>query len=232
MSNLQYLYNRLDINNDAWSEQLATKHSVIEKTIESLGYIPSNILFAAFNPVIFSLAPFYNISVISDIAIDGLPSNVKVYPSIDHVVTNYECVIALDELVTFYADEDSQKEFLRKISEICRGWFITTLRDYKNISPHRKHSAEAQQFHRSGDQIIVEINNPDRGDKQCWSSQFYMIEDGKLITTSTCNHRTMYFKQLAKYCYDLGSKAYIIQKNILYKSFVKKQFEHVITVRF
>jgi hypothetical protein len=44
--------------------------------------------------------------------------------------------------------------------------------------------------------------------------------------------RTMYFKQLAKYSSDLGGTNYVIQKNMLYRGFFKKNYEHIITVRF
>jgi hypothetical protein len=60
-----------------------------------------------------------------------------------------------------------------------------------------------------------------------------MIKDNHDLTVLGPEmRRTMYFKQLAKYSSDLNGTDYMIQKNLLYRGFFKKHYEHIISVRF
>ena len=42
----------------------------------------------------------------------------------------------------------------------------------------------------------------------------------------------MFFKQLAKFVYDAGAANFTVHKNLMYKSLIKKNYEHVISVQF
>jgi hypothetical protein len=42
----------------------------------------------------------------------------------------------------------------------------------------------------------------------------------------------MYFKQLAKFSMDAGASDFIVHKNLMYKSVIRKNYEHVISIRF
>jgi hypothetical protein len=44
--------------------------------------------------------------------------------------------------------------------------------------------------------------------------------------------RAMFFKQLAKFSHDAGAVGYNVHKNLMYKSLIKKNYEHVISIRF
>jgi hypothetical protein len=46
------------------------------------------------------------------------------------------------------------------------------------------------------------------------------------------NCRQMFFKQCAKFSIDAGAQDFLIHKNIMYKSLIKKNYEHVISMRF
>ena len=81
--------------------------------------------------------------------------------------------------------------------------------------------------------IMLENSIADKLDKQIWSHYWMYVKDHSgLISFGPAVRRTMYFKQLAKYSSDAGSKQYVIQKNLLYKGFFSKNFEHIITVNF
>jgi hypothetical protein len=44
--------------------------------------------------------------------------------------------------------------------------------------------------------------------------------------------RTMFFKQMAKYTKDAGAVDFMVHKNLMYKSLIKKNYEHVISIKF
>jgi len=54
--------------------------------------------------------------------------------------------------------------------------------------------------------------------------------------TSACrgiyNRRTLFFKQLAKFTMDAGASNFLVHKNLMYKSLIKKNYEHVISIHF
>ena len=79
----------------------------------------------------------------------------------------------------------------------------------------------------------MESNQSDRTDKQVWYRYLYCIKNhNDLYTLGPTRRRTLYFKQLAKYAADLGSKQYLVEKNLLYKGFFSKVYEHIIAMKF
>jgi len=44
--------------------------------------------------------------------------------------------------------------------------------------------------------------------------------------------RSMFFKQMAKFSIDAGAKEFYVHKNLMYKSLIKKNYEHVISISF
>jgi hypothetical protein len=58
------------------------------------------------------------------------------------------------------------------------------------------------------------------------------IADNKLITNGPYARRAMFFKQLAKFSADAGAVGFSVHKNLMYKSLIKKNYEHVISIRF
>jgi hypothetical protein len=54
--------------------------------------------------------------------------------------------------------------------------------------------------------------------------------DGKV--TGLFARRSMYFKQMAKFSIDAGAKEFYVHKNLMYKSLIKKNYEHVISISF
>jgi dihydrodipicolinate synthase/N-acetylneuraminate lyase len=69
-------------------------------------------------------------------------------------------------------------------------------------------------------------------DRNSWNSTVYEIANAKLVTAGPFNRRTMFFKQLAKFSADAGAIGFSVHKNLMYKSLIKKNYEHVISIRF
>lgn len=207
-----------------------TKAGLIQKVFESVSHIPGEIFFATYNPVAELLADSFNVTVNEDYATCVVNSNIKLAPFDDS--KTYDTVILLDEYLTYLATEQEQKDCLELISKITKGWAITTLADYKNLAPYKKNQVESS-LDTKHNKILIEHHVASAVDKQAWQTYFHTIEQySKLTTIGPYDRRTMYFKQLAKYTADLGAQEYVVQKNILYKGFGKKNWEHVITVRF
>ncbi|NBW58034.1 hypothetical protein EBR43_09720, partial [bacterium] len=59
----------------------------------------------------------------------------------------------------------------------------------------------------------------------------YAISD-HLETYGPFARRNMYFKQLAKFSMDAGAENFYVHKNLMYKSLIKKNYEHIITIKF
>ena len=160
-------------------------------------------------------------------------NNIKRFDSVNNITNSYDVVIALDEYFTHADSEDQQRELMDQLIKIINGWLITTLQDYKNFAPYKKNQIDAIGINSEHNYIVLENSIADRTDKQVWDHYFYCIQDHlDLMTIGPIKRRTMYFKQLAKYSSDAGSKQYVIQKNLLYKGFFSKNFEHIITVKF
>ena len=207
---------------------IKTKATVVEKVFDSVGASPKTLYFASYNPIADVMAENYEIYLPADKM--SLAKNPKIRPA-DYSM-QYDCVLALDEHLTYFPNEQQQKDELERLSKLCNGWLITTLVDYKNLAPYKKNQVEVLHDYKS-DAIFLEQNSPISTDKQAWNSWFYSITDHKILQCiGPFERRTMYFKQLAKYSSDAGSTNYIIQKNILYKGFGRKHWEHIITIRF
>ena len=207
-----------------------TKVGFIQKIFESNSHEPANIYFATYNPMAEIMADMYNVYV--DEKFKDCVENPKIKLAALDSGHKFDTVMAMDEALTYCATEQEQKDYLEKLVAVCNGWLFTTLVDYKNLAPYKKNQVEAS-LDSKNQKILVEHHQPSLTDKQGWETYFHMIDGANRITTlGGYARRTMYFKQLAKYTSDLNSQEYIIQKNILYKGFGKKHWEHIITVRF
>ena len=220
--------------NDKWDESIITKADIFKKLILSLNPSAKTLLFMQFNPIALYLSKYYDVSVIcsSDLSSVFDTSNIKIIDSTSSDV-KYDIVLALDEFLTYGDGEESQRSKIDDIAKSTDGWLITTLQDYKNFAPHKKNQINAMSISSNHNYIMLENSIADKLDKQIWSHYWMCIKDHEdLISFGPAVRRTMYFKQLAKYSSDAGSKQYVIQKNLLYKGFFSKNFEHIITVNF
>lgn len=227
------LIKEIGAHNDRWDESVSTKSDIIDKLIKSLDPVAKNILFTSFNPIAIDLAKSYNVSIISNSELTTVFDFSKIELVDMNSAKQYDIVLSLDEYFTYAGTEDQQRDLLDQVRSKTNGWLITTLQDYKNFAPHKKNHIDAFGINGEHNYTVLENSIADRIDKQVWNHYFYCIKDhDDLLTIGPIKRRTMYFKQLAKYSSDAGSKQYVIQKNLLYKGFFSKNFEHIITVKF
>ena len=220
--------------NDKWDESVSTKADIFRKLILSLDPAARTLLFTRFNPVAIYLSRYYDVTIICPESLSSV-FNLTSINIIEKYAgkSKYDIVLALDEFLTYSDSEDNQRKKIDEIAKTTDGWLITTLQDYKNFAPHKKNQINAISINSNHNYIMLESSIADRIDKQLWTHYWLCIRDHEnLLRLGPVLRRTMYFKQLAKYSSDAGSKQYVIQKNLLYKGFFSKNFEHIITVNF
>jgi len=221
--------------NDKWEDSVSTKADIFIKLIRSLDTSANRILLSSFNPIALHLAKLYDVTVVCSNKLADIfdMTDIKIINDLTVTEQKYDIVLAIDEYFTYGDSEASQRDLLDKLASITDGWLITTLQDYKNFAPHKKNQIDAIGVNGNHNYIMLENSLADKTEKQVWDHYWCCIRDHVDITTiGPTKRRTMYFKQLAKYSSDAGSKQYVIQKNLLYKGFFSKNFEHIITVNF
>jgi hypothetical protein len=222
-------------SNDKWAEIIAVKCEILENLLKSLNLVASRILFLQFNPIALNLGEKYDITIVCDSSLKEVYDcdDVTIISDLSQASGKFDIVFGLDEYFTHAKSEIEQRSLIDNVAAITQGWLITTLQDYKNFAPHKKNQIDALTFSGTNNYIVLESCLPDKTDRQVWDHYWYVIKNHNDLTTiGPVKRRTMYFKQIAKYAADAGSKQFVVQKNLLYKGFFSKVFEHIITVKF
>ena len=218
--------------NNKWSNILETKTEIFKSLLISLNPAAKSVLFAGFSPIAVALGNYYEVYVNCNDQFSNFWSNINIV-NLDSIDQKFDFVFAIDEHLTYFACEADQRQQTSKLASLTNGWFITTLQDYKNFAPHKRNQIEPLMIQGSNNYIMLENNLVDKADKQSWYYYWYCIKNhNEFMNFGPIPRRTMYFKQLAKYLSDAGSSQYVIQKNLLYKGFFNRYFEHIITAKF
>lgn len=155
------------------------------------------------------------------------------WDDLDITQRTWDAVIAMDEFLTFADTEDHQNQQLVKICGLASQTAITTLKDYKNLGfKDREFSMPSVVKGDAVDRIYLEYNDYDIQDRNSFVRNVYEIEEDRLRSWRGFVCRQMFFKQCAKFSIDAGAAEFLIHKNIMYKSLIKKNYEHVISMRF
>jgi len=146
----------------------------------------------------------------------------------------FDYVIAPDELLTHANNETVQKQMLSLISKIADIAFVTTIKDYKNMYTNQRYFEEpfVLRTTSNGNAIVIRKREWDQVDRQAWVQENFIIHNDKLYVCEKHKRRTMYFKQLAKFSSDLGSKSFSVDKKNMYKPAFSKTFEYVVSITF
>lgn len=220
-------------------ETINRKHSIVQSVYDYHKVSPDTVLFIGFNPAI--LANCAKNLYIADISADAnawLQAQGIVYTEIaTDDLGNYhdyfDAVVAMEETFTFADSEENQKRLFDTICRAARGVVITTLRDYKNQEfKDREFSMPAVIKNADTTRILVEYHDYDVVDRNSWTRSVYEITGDELRSNLGFLCRHMFFKQCAKFGYDAGAKDFVIHKNLMYKSLIKKNYEHVISIKF
>lgn len=145
----------------------------------------------------------------------------------------YHTVLATDEYFT-YSSLASQQKLIETVIACTHQRLIITVRDFKNSS--RYDLANHYAVNQSNNSVIVSENTrPTSEDRQAWLHDTFLIHhdhvgDATLQHIGTVSRRAVYFKQLAKFCFDAGCKTFKVLPNVLFKPLFKNHIEHVIVV--
>ncbi len=213
-------------------EIIDKKQDIINKITEFYNVCPESYLFIGFNPAILSVkAKEIYVTEVSDTIINWLKSNRPEIKSFD-AAKKFDCVIAVDEYFTFAMSDQQQKDSITKVCNLANELIITTVKDYKNQDFKDREYSQPALIKNQGITAYTEIHNWDYSDKNSFTTITYELAGNTARCRAITNRKTMYFKQMAKFCLDAKATDFLVHKNLMYKSLIKKNYEHVVSIRF
>jgi hypothetical protein len=219
---------------------IARKQDILDGVYRVENLEPTSILFVGFTPAILSCrAKNIFVTEITDLARAYLTEkNVKFtyIPELDLVNyrKKFQCVVALDEYFTFAVSDQDQQNKIALICSLATDFVISTVRDYKNQDfKDRDFSSPIMVRNGQDNKVFVEVHDWDLKDRTRWTTTVHEIDSDKTLKThGAFERRTMFFKQLAKFSADAGAVNFLVHKNLMYKSVIRKNYEHVISIQF
>lgn len=216
-------------------EIIDRKHEIIDKIIEYYNSGVDSVLFVGFNPAVLSFrAKEIYVSEVSERVVEWIKAqgvDVKVYNA--EAPRKFDYVVAFDEYLTFASTEEAQRTAIEQLCNLSNSAVITTVKDYKNQDfKDREYSQPA--IIKANNQVtaFTEIHDWDMRDKNAWQTGLYQLSGIDADCKGIYHRRTLFFKQLAKFSADAGSTNFLVHKNLMYKSLIKKNYEHVISIHF
>ena len=227
--------------NPRQGDVIARKQEILDGVYRTENLEPTTVLFVGFNPAILSCkAKTIAVTEISDVAQAYLKSQGVKFDYISSqdlpkYHKQFQCVIAMEEYFTFANTDQDQQDKIASICNLATAFVISTLRDYKNQDyKDREFSQPIMVRNGKENKIFVESHDWDLQDRTLWNTMIYEIDNpaNSMKTYGVFNRRTMYFKQLAKFSMDAGAVNFLVHKNLMYKSLIKKNYEHVVSIQF
>jgi hypothetical protein len=215
------------------------KQKIFDSVVSHHGTLPKSVLFFGFSPIMLS-------KISADIYICGITDPIKKFldsknvkykelpeEEVNTTDKKFTWVIGTDEYLTFADSEDHQRTKVEQMCRIADKAVLTTLRDYKNLDFKDREFSLPLAVHAGREtKIFMEYHDYDFNDKNSFKTVIHEIDDDKLIKHGSFNRRNMYFKQLAKFSIDAGATNFYVHRNLMYKSLIKKNYEHVISISF
>lgn len=221
-------------NSSRQTELVEKKREILTEVIEYYNLKPTNILFIGFNPCISSFS--------NDTYFTAVSSNTRSYliqqgsyfiEETDLKDRKFDIVVALDEFLTFANTDIEQKDLINFLSEITKKCIITTLRDYKNQDFRDKEFSNPIILRdQANKKIYLEHYDYSLYDRNSCLATNYIISDDSVDIIGPFARRNLFFKQLAKFSLDAGASSFLIHKNLMHKNIIKKNYEHLITIKF
>lgn len=220
-------------------QEILSKKLDIQNTIYELhNFSPERVLFVGFTPMMLTNKHrSFHVTEISDQAVSYLKAagkdvNVLDINEVPALAKSFDCVVAADEYFTFATSEEQQRQLVNLCCGLTNGLLVTTLKDYKNQDFKSKEFSQPSCIRSSGQSVVyLEHHEYDLRDRNTWNTNLFELGQN-LQRHGPFARRTMYFKQLAKYTKDAGAQDFLIHKDLMYKSSIRKNYEHVISIRF
>jgi hypothetical protein len=198
---------------------------------------PNNILFVGFSPMMLGVT--YKNVFVTGITVETknyFDSIAIKYTYIDAkdlkgYAKQFSWVVAGDEYFTFAQTEQDQQASVALIASLAKDLIVTTLCDYKNQNFKDREFSQPQAVYNHSDSLIfLEYHRYEYSDKNAWATTVYEMQDDKTQAYGPFTRRAMFFKQLAKFSIDAGAKQFYVHKDLMYKSLIRKNYEHVISI--
>jgi hypothetical protein len=227
--------------NPRHDDVIARKQEILEGVYRTENLSPTSVLFVGFNPAIVTCkAKTIAVTEISTAAQDYLKRRGVKFTYINPLQLSdykkqFQCVVAMDEYFTFAKNDQEQQSKIALICSLATNFVISTIRDYKNQDfKERDFSQPIMVRNGNESKAYLELHDWDLKDRNSWNTIIYEIHSptNRLETYGDFDRRTMYFKQLAKFSIDAGAMNFLVHKNLMYKSLIKKNYEHVVSIQF
>ena len=219
-------------------ELVAKKTQILEDVFEHYNFWPASMLFVGFNPAVLNDwdCKIYVTDLSAEAQAWLKERQEFVYIPREDLAQygkQVDCVVATEEYFTFAETDAGQRKLVDDICSLARGLVITTLRDYKNQDfKDREFSMPSIIRNEKDYRIYFEFNDPNSQDRNVSHRRVFEIQNENFLSHEGFVCRNMYFKQLAKFSMDAGASQFLVHKNIMYKSLIKKNYEHVISIKF
>lgn len=225
--------------NPKQQEVIDRKQEIVTAVSTHYRHVPTSILFYGFSPLMLG-------STCKNISVTAINPTIKNYLDTKGIKYTYiaeddlgqyrkqfNWVVASDEYYTFAKTEQDQLDKVKVTAELAKDLVITTLRDYKNQDYRDREFSQPLAVHAGGNtKVFLEYHNYDFTDKNSWNTSVYELQGAEAKVTGPFARRSMFFKQLAKFSIDAGAKQFYVHKDLMYKSLIKKNYEHVISISF
>ena len=220
---------------------ISRKQEILDKISLFHNLAPSRILFVGFSSFLFAkfedTISITNISTEVQAYLKSHNIKFKYIPETDlsKYYKKFQVVVAVDEYFTYAKTDQDQKDSVAEICNLATDYVITTLRDYKNQDyKDREFSQPIAVKNNQSSVVFLESHSWDIADRASWASDIYGINQTThdLTVFGKFDRRTMYFKQLANFSATAGAASFLVHKDLMYKGLTKKNYEHVITIKF
>jgi hypothetical protein len=220
---------------------ITKKQEILDSIYQFHNMVPTSVLFLGFNPTILSCrAKTIAVTFISESARQYLSDAGVNYTYINedqlpNYTKQFEAVIAFEEFFTFADSDTDQLNTVKMICSLASEYVISTLRDYKNQDYKDREFSQPIVIRNNNEGLVyTELHDWDIKDRANWKTTIFEVTNPghELTTYGPFDRHTMYFKQLAKFSMDSGASDFLVHKNLMYKSLIKKNYEHVISIRF
>lgn len=224
---------------NARANELAIKKTEILNDVFSYyDSLSPKILFVGFSPSLLKLTnkEIY-VTQVSQLVQDFLKANNVefTYVEFDQLTKkNFSIVIAADEYFTFASTDQEQRKLVVDLVALATNIIVTTLRDYKNQDFKEKDFSHPVLIRGQNDKKIFFEHYEyeyESTDKNSYLGTNYVVDDESVMIVGPFVRRAMYFKQLAKFSLDAGANNFLVHKNLMHKSIIKKNYEHIISIQ-
>jgi len=213
------------------------KKEILDDLFQHYDVEPTNVLFVGFSPGILKVTKQeIFVAQVSDTVQEFLAEQGVKFTYVDFnnlQEKKFSAVVAVDEYFTFADSDREQRELVNQLAAITKDFVVTTLRDYKNQDfRERDFSHPICIKNEDSKKIFFEQYEYDTMDRNVCNGTNYIVDDESVMVVGPFRRRAMFFKQLAKFSLDAGAQNFLVHKNLMHKSIIKKNYEHIITIKF